>query len=194
MGREGGSRCTKTNGRGWCDLPSAMDLKVSFNQLSDDFVVFKTPIFFSFSLKVWEFRSAGGSSRTALRQRRQCQMVLCRAQEGTGIRVCFCLFVFVLLHFNWLILQKSGIWIYSWGSPPSSSCLYKICFCWPTQPKDFEWFSLPGLMLHVALLVKFELHIKVLRQMPPWEVCLYQDCKYVRKHLCVCIYRKSALW
>lgn len=93
------------------------------------FVVFKSPsLFLSFSLKVWEFCRVGGSSHTALRRPRQCQLVFSRAQEGMGMRVCFCLFVYVLLRFNRLILKKSGIWIYSWGSPHPPSAFIRYMF------------------------------------------------------------------
>lgn len=145
MCTEGGSRGTKTRGRGWSDLPSAMDLKVSFNQLSDDFFLLclSPPVSLFFSLKVWELCCAGGSSHTALRRPRRCQLVLSRAQEGTGMRVCFCLFVYVLLHFSRLILQESGIWIYSWGSPHPFSAFITYMFSLAHAPERLQMIFPP---------------------------------------------------
>lgn len=131
MCREGGSRCTKTRGRGWGDLPSAMDLKVSFNQLSDDFFLLclsPPSLFLSLSkcgnfavlvdLHILPLGGQDNASWFSPEHR--------KVREWGCVSVCLC--VYVLLRFNRLILQESGIWIYSWGSPYPPSAFIRYMF------------------------------------------------------------------
>ncbi len=142
MCREVGSRCTKTRGRGWSDLPSAMDLKVSFNQLSDDFFLLclsPPSLFLSLSkcgnfavlvdLHILPLGGQDNASWFSPGHR--------KVREWGCVSVCLCMSSYASIDWYCRNLEFGS----TLGIPPSSFCFYKIyVFIGPHSRKALNGF------------------------------------------------------